>query len=250
MVNYSIKMDENMACAAGVNIRASQKYCIQIANAIRGKKIDKAKTFLNNVINMKQAVPMTRFNGDVGHKTKIGPGRFPVKACAAVLNVVETAEANARFKGLNVPSLVVYHISTKKGSDDWHYGRKRRRQIKQCHVEVVLKETEKAVKGKKAKKAAEKAEAKKEAAPEKAKAGEVKKEFKQEAKPVEPKKEKVEEKPKAAEKKEIEKKPETKVEKVEPKPVVEKKETLVEKKPEQKPAVQPKKEVKKVEEQK
>jgi len=139
---YSVDIGEGMACAAGINIRASEKQCIQIAKVIRGKEVIKAKTFLNNVINMKEAVPMTRFNRDTGHKKKIGPGRYPVKACSAVLNIVENAEANARFKGLNASNLVIFYAATKKGSDDWHFGRKRRRKVKQCHFEIVLKETE------------------------------------------------------------------------------------------------------------
>ena len=140
MHNYSLKVEEGMACASGKNIRASYKWCIQIAKVIRGKKVERAKVQLNEAINLQKAIPITRFHRDVGHKTKIGPGRYAVNACIAVLKILENAETNAKFKGLNATSLIVYHASAKQGSGSWHYGRKRRRLVKQCHFEIVLKE--------------------------------------------------------------------------------------------------------------
>lgn len=237
MFKYSVKVDEGMACAVGVNINASQKQCIQIARIIRRKSIDKAKTFLNNVIAMKAAVPMTRYNGDTGHKTKIGPGRYCIKSCSAVLRVLNNAEANARNKGLNTSSLVVYHVSTKKGSDAWHYGRKRRRKVKQCNFEIVLKETEKKKEEKKGK------AAKKETA-QKSEAGKAKPEVKKEAVKAEPKKAMV------AEKKEVIKKEQTAPVEKKEQPVAEKPKQEVVKKEETKPVEKKENPVQKVEEKK
>ena len=47
-------------------------------------------------------------------------------------------QANARSKGLDIPSLVVGSILAKKGAPSWHYGRQRRRRMKRTHIEVVV----------------------------------------------------------------------------------------------------------------
>ena len=69
------------ARAVGANLPISTKVCYEIANAIRGRNVNKAIAFLERVVNMKEAVPYKRYNGDVGHKPgKMAAGRYPIKA--------------------------------------------------------------------------------------------------------------------------------------------------------------------------
>ena len=139
---YSTTVGDQHAKALGHSLSISRKQAIQICNALRNKTVVKAKKILNEAISLERAIPFTRFNMDVGHKRGSGmaAGRFPVKACTAIKKLIENAEANAQFKGLT-GTLIISHISAQQAPGAWHYGRQRRRQMKRCHVEVVLEET-------------------------------------------------------------------------------------------------------------
>ncbi len=142
--NYSTKLveKENTAKAVGRDLAISTKQTIEVCNLVRKMNVEKAKKLLSEVISKKQAVPFKRFNGDMGHKRKIGPGRYPVNTCTEILRLLESASTNAQFKGLNATSLIIAHINAQGGARRWHYGRKRRRQMKRTNVEIVLEEIE------------------------------------------------------------------------------------------------------------
>jgi hypothetical protein len=95
---------------------------------------------LEAVVAMKEAIPYRRFNMDVGHKPGMAAGRYPVKACTAILALVKSAEANAQFKGLHSSNLYLVHVCAHKAARPMRYGRQRGRQAKRTHVEVVLQE--------------------------------------------------------------------------------------------------------------
>lgn len=138
--HYTVKADpKTTAIGVGRDLPISPKQSTQIASAIRGKKVEWVKKFLEDVIAQRQAVKMKRFNKDIGHKKGIGPGRYPVKACTAILALIKSVETNAQYKGLG-GDLVLETIVSHKGAGQWHYGRQRRRQMKRTTVEVVLKE--------------------------------------------------------------------------------------------------------------
>jgi len=138
---YSSKVGENRAKAVGVSLPISTKQAIEICNMIRGMNVQKAKQLLDEVISQKTPVPFKRFCGDVGHKKgSIGAGRFPVKACSEIKVMIESAETNAQFKGLNTGFLALHHISAQKAAGAWHYGRWRRRKQKRTHIEVIVEE--------------------------------------------------------------------------------------------------------------
>jgi large subunit ribosomal protein L22 len=131
---------EHTAKAIGRALPISTKYSVEICNLIRGTSLQKAKDILEGVIELKVPVPFRRYNRSMGHKTKVGVGRYPVKACKEILSILESAEANAQFKGINTSSLVISHLCANKASKQWHYGRKRRREMKRTHIEVVVEE--------------------------------------------------------------------------------------------------------------
>lgn len=131
---------EHMARAMGRGLPISLKKTVETCNFIRGKSVNEAKEILKQVSEKKMAIPFKRFNADMGHKKKIGPGRFPIKVSNALIKLLETAEANAQFKGLNTSNLTITHICSHKGGKSWHFGRKRRREMKRTHVEIVVEE--------------------------------------------------------------------------------------------------------------
>ena len=118
-VNYTAEFDPaNTAKAMAHELNVSPKHCYEILREIRGKKVTVAKTFLENVIDMKQSVPFKRFNRNVGHKRhQIGwdAGRYPVKACAEILKLIKHAEANAEYKGLDTENMRIIHAASKRG---------------------------------------------------------------------------------------------------------------------------------------
>lgn len=154
MNRYPFEEKENSAKALGRNLQISTKQSIEICNFIRGKSVKKAKEMLQKVSEKKMAVPFKRFNMDMGHKTGIGPGRYPHNASLEILYVIEQAEANAQFKGINTSNLVLSHISANNGTNSWRHGR-RRVKSKRTNIAVMVEEKapeEKKVKEKKAKK--------------------------------------------------------------------------------------------------
>ncbi|MBU1204931.1 MAG: 50S ribosomal protein L22 [Nanoarchaeota archaeon] len=139
---YSAAVNEHRAKAVGLLMSISTKQSIEICNLIRRKNLQKAKKILNEVIDMKKPVPFKRFTEGAGHKHGIGPGKYPVKACREILNLVNLVEANAQHKGLDTSSLEIIHICAKKGPKSWHYGRQSRIAMKRTHVEIVVEEKE------------------------------------------------------------------------------------------------------------
>ncbi len=103
------------AIASGRDLRVSYKDTVEVLNAIRGKRLEEAVKVLNDIVNMRKPIPYKRFNRKVGHKKAIASGRFPVKAAKAVLEVLENAEANAEYKGLDTTRLWVVHAAAHKG---------------------------------------------------------------------------------------------------------------------------------------
>lgn len=130
----------HIATAKGDNLPLSRKVCIEVANFIRGKDVEKAKKLLGEVLEKKTAVPFKRFNKDRGHKPGMAAGRYPEKATGYVLDLIKSAEANAQNKGLNTKSLVLSSIVVNKGTTQWRGGRQRRRQMKRAHIELTLTE--------------------------------------------------------------------------------------------------------------
>ena len=139
---------DKTARASGRELRMSPKAAREICQELRGKRLEAAKTYLGEVIELKKAVPYRRHDRKVGHRRglrKADTGRYPVKASREILRVLENAENNADYKGLDLERLRVTHISA-------YPGRAIRRIIERArgrsspfdeqlvHVEVVLTE--------------------------------------------------------------------------------------------------------------
>ena len=130
----------HMARAAGVALPISFKQSVEICSFIKNKNINDAKKLLQNVSEKKVAIPFTRYNSDLGHKKKIGPGRYPEKASKTFIRLIEDVEANAQFKGLNTSNLMIAHVSAHKAGKAWHYGRQTRRKMKRTNIEIFVEE--------------------------------------------------------------------------------------------------------------
>jgi large subunit ribosomal protein L22 len=136
---YSAKGTENSAKAVGRALPISTKYSVEVCNLLRGKKLERAKTILENVQEQKQAVPLKRYGTEVPHKKGMLSGRYPIKCCKEIHFILKSAESNAQLKGLNTAQLKIKHISAQKGPKTMHHGRHGRKS-KRTHIEVILEE--------------------------------------------------------------------------------------------------------------
>lgn len=123
----------------------SPKHAVEICRSLRGKKVDLALTFLDDVIAKKRAVAFRRYNKLVTHKKGVGPGRYPVKAARIVKKAIEEAQHNAEYKGLDADSMRIHTISSHKGqaynySRPRAHGRSAQWKKERVHIEVILEE--------------------------------------------------------------------------------------------------------------
>ena len=130
-----------MARALGQNLNISTKQSIEICNSIRKKSTVDAKRILTDAINQKVPIRFTRFTNGLGHRRGMASGRYPRNASKEILSLVEAAEANAQFKGLNTANLIINHVAAQNAGNQWRYGRHRRRRMKRTHVELFVEET-------------------------------------------------------------------------------------------------------------
>ena len=109
---------DRTAIASARDIDISPKAAREICNTIKGMFLDKAKEYLEEVTLKKKAVPYKRHKKHVAHRKELSKwpaGRYPIKAAEKILEVLENAENNAEFKGLDVERMKIIHASSQKG---------------------------------------------------------------------------------------------------------------------------------------
>lgn len=117
---YSIQgLDpDRTAIASGRDLRVSHKAAREICHYVKGMRLEKAKDVLQEVVALKRPVPYRRHKKKVAHRKGVegfDAGRYPKKAAAAILKVLDQVEANAEFKGLYSDRLKIIHIASHKG---------------------------------------------------------------------------------------------------------------------------------------
>jgi len=139
---------EKTVKASGRELRVSHKSAREICKTIKGMTLARAKQYLRDVMDKKRAVPFTRFKKKAGHRhglEKACAGRYPVKASEQILKVLEGAEANAEYKGLDTDRLRIIHASAYPGMKIKRFtprahGRASPKFQILCHIEIALEE--------------------------------------------------------------------------------------------------------------
>jgi large subunit ribosomal protein L22 len=126
----------------GWNLPISRKFAVEIGRYIKHKDVKKAKTLLQKAISLESAIPFSIYNRDLGHKPGIASGRYPVKASKEILKMLESLEANAENKSLDVNNLVITEFMANQGNMMRHSGRKRGQKMKRTHVYIKAEEKE------------------------------------------------------------------------------------------------------------
>ncbi|THD18931.1 Large subunit ribosomal protein L17e [Fasciola hepatica] len=155
MVRYSWEPkdeDESRTCKARVPyLRAHFKNTHECARAIKGMTLQRAQTFLKNVIEKKEIVPFRRFNGGIGRKAQAKvwgttQGRWPKKSAQMLLQLLHNAFSNGinkDIKGGEASRLFVKHIQVNEAPAMRRrtyraHGRINPYMCSPCHVEVIL----------------------------------------------------------------------------------------------------------------
>jgi len=141
---------ERTVKASGRELRISFKHAREVCKTIKGMHLDKAKRYMEQVIAKEHPVPFRRFTKKLGHRhgmQKAMVGKYPVKAATEILKVLESAEGNAEFKGLDIERLHIIHASAYPGTKlkraiQRAFGRSSPKNKTFTHVEIVLEERE------------------------------------------------------------------------------------------------------------
>ncbi len=95
----------------------SHKHAREIAVAIKGMSIEKARNYLQAVVNLERAVPFRRYHNEVGHKADTGvmSGRYPRKAATEFSRLLDNLESNAEYRGMDLDRLKIINATVHKG---------------------------------------------------------------------------------------------------------------------------------------
>ncbi|MES2153873.1 MAG: 50S ribosomal protein L22 [bacterium] len=143
---YSTVSDsETTARAYGRDLDCSPKSGRNVARAIKGMPVARAKTFLQEVAELKTPVPFKVRNRKIHHRRGqgFGPGKYPVGTVTRMLKVLESAEANAEYKGLDKERLVITHATAYQGTVNQAFtpraqGRATPHYNRKCNFEVIV----------------------------------------------------------------------------------------------------------------
>lgn len=148
MVGYTQDVDpEKTAKALGKELKISPKKCKEVCANIRGMKVEEAKKFLREVIVLDRPVKYNYYKKYLSHKPGVGPGRYPQKVAKAILRVIESAQHNAEYKGLDSENMRIHTIAIhrgqiQKGMMPRAFGRSTQWNDLTSHIEVILEEME------------------------------------------------------------------------------------------------------------
>jgi large subunit ribosomal protein L22 len=113
-------------------------------------RVDRAKEFLENVIQLKQSVPFRRHKKKLPHRKDLKQfkwyaGRYPQKTAARVYEVLSAVESNGEYKGLDIEMCRIIHSAAHRGRIIKRYierarGRSTAKYKTLTHIEIVIYE--------------------------------------------------------------------------------------------------------------
>lgn len=149
--DYSLKeTGEGIARAKANELPISPKHSMEIAGFVKKMTTQEAIAYLTEVVAKKKAIPFRKFNRNIAHKrclTGWDAGRFPVKASAAFIRLLESVEKNAEYAGLDTEKLRIVHASANRGRGMKAFfpramGRATPKRRETVNIEVVVREVE------------------------------------------------------------------------------------------------------------
>ncbi len=136
-----MQVEENEAVARGRNLPVSRKHAREVAEFITGDDVATAKQKLQDVADEERPVPFKRHSAEQAHKSgSMAGGRYPVKTAEEMLNVLESAESNATYEGMDAESLYVSGVMVNQGNRYHTPKRHRGRKPKAAHITIKVGE--------------------------------------------------------------------------------------------------------------
>ena len=127
--------------------KISHKHAREVSVAIKGLTVEKARDYLQSVIEHKRSIPFRRFKNQVGHRTDPGvmSGRYPEKTVKEVLKLLDNLESNAEYKGMDLDRLKIINVVAQKGMIIERFipraqGRATAKHNVLTHIEIVARE--------------------------------------------------------------------------------------------------------------
>lgn len=141
---------DQFARAKANELPVSPKHAIEIARFIRNQDVNRAISYLNDVVEKKKAVPFRRFNRNVAHKRGLegwDAGRYPVKASQGYIKLLESIKKNAEYSGLDADRLVIVHAAANRGRGQKDFfpramGRATPKRRETVNIEVIVQEVQ------------------------------------------------------------------------------------------------------------
>jgi large subunit ribosomal protein L22 len=142
---------DRIAKASGRDLRIKPKHAREICQVIRGKPLEQAKRYLEDVIKMNRSVPFRRHKKKQAHRKDLKEfkwyaGRYPVKAAARIYEILTAVESNAEYRGLDVDLCRIIHAATHRGRIikrfiERAHGRSSPKYKHLSHVEIAVYES-------------------------------------------------------------------------------------------------------------
>ena len=127
--------------------KISHKHAREVSVAIKGLTVEKARDYLQSVIEHKRSIPFRRFKNQVGHRTDPGvmSGRYPEKTVKEVLKLLDNLESNAEYKGMDLDRLKIINVTAQKGMVVQRFipraqGRATAKNDVLTHIEIIAQE--------------------------------------------------------------------------------------------------------------
>lgn len=150
--NYDITNTDRTVKSCMTNAQVSFKKTRETCNTLRGRFVEDAINYLENVIMKLECVPMRRYNRGCGNtaqakffmngKWPATKGRWPQKSAQYVIKLLKNIKNNALNKGINVDDLVIAMVSVTKAPKVYGrcfraHGRVNSFNKSPCHIQVV-----------------------------------------------------------------------------------------------------------------
>ncbi|ELY48045.1 50S ribosomal protein L22 [Natronorubrum sulfidifaciens] len=150
-INYSVDADPDATAKAMLRERhMSHKHSKEVARELKGRSVENAQAYLQDVIDQKQSVPFKSHNSGAGHRSDVegwDAGKYPEKVSEAFLDLLENVESNADHQGFDGESMEIVHVAAHKvgesvGRKPRAMGRASAWNTPQVDVEIVVEEVE------------------------------------------------------------------------------------------------------------
>ena len=127
---------KKIACSSkGKNLSTHFKNTFHVGRAIKSMLINKAESYLKEVLEHKKCIQYSRYDHSMGRTGQakangLAKGRLPQKSIKYILNLLQNAKANAEAKKLNVEKLAIKKVVV-------NHAMKRRRRTYRAHGSIT-----------------------------------------------------------------------------------------------------------------